>query len=111
MLHDYVDICRELVLSTIDSNRYAVFLFGSRARGNHFPHSDIDIGLWGNEEMDARTMLDLEEALENSMIPYKVDLVDFKRTDESFRKVALENIVIWNSPPAFHWPLTTTTVH
>lgn len=104
MLHDYVAICQELVLKRVDRDKYAVFLFGSRARNTHFPKSDIDVGLWGREKVDALTMLDLQDVFDESIIPYKVDLVDFSYTDESFRRVALKNIVVWNNPPAFHWP-------
>jgi len=93
--HDYLDIAKQIVLRHIDSTKYKVFLFGSRAVGNAKPKSDIDIGIWGNQRLPAVEKLTLEEELSESIVPYKIDIVDFTQVDEDFKKMALEKIIPW----------------
>jgi len=49
-------------------------LFGSRAKGNFKPESDIDVCLAGNE-LTFRTMLSIGSALNALELPQKIDLV------------------------------------
>jgi len=54
-----------------------VYLFGSRARGDERPYSDVDIALVCKEGGDISKKLTLfRELLEESHLPYKVDLVE-----------------------------------
>ncbi|MFH1320808.1 MAG: nucleotidyltransferase domain-containing protein [Bacteroidota bacterium] len=39
----YLDFTKEIVLNHIDKDKYAVFLYGSRANGKSWKHSDIDV--------------------------------------------------------------------
>jgi predicted nucleotidyltransferase len=48
-------------------------IFGSRAKGNYRPGSDIDIALVGPALTDAGQR-GLEERLEELMLPYSIDL-------------------------------------
>ena len=47
-------------------------IFGSRAKGNHRPGSDIDLTIEGDFGM--RDLLALEAAIDDLMLPYQVDL-------------------------------------
>jgi predicted nucleotidyltransferase len=49
-------------------------IFGSRAKGNFREGSDIDIALNGSTELPQR-MLRLKSDLDESALPYRVDLV------------------------------------
>lgn len=40
----------------------------------------------------------IEDELEESIIPYTVDLIDFKNVTADFKKIALEDIIVWNRP-------------
>jgi predicted nucleotidyltransferase len=51
-------------------------LYGSRAKGNHKPGSDIDLTLFG-EELDERVMSRLYWALDDLLLPYEMDLSNF----------------------------------
>jgi len=54
-----------------------VYLFGSRARGDNSPFSDVDVAV--DSELDLRRELTLlREILEESSLPYKVDLVELR---------------------------------
>jgi predicted nucleotidyltransferase len=48
-------------------------LYGSRAKGNYRPGSDIDLTLKGNE-LSHQDLLDIELALDDLLLPYKIDL-------------------------------------
>lgn len=71
-----------------------IFLFGSRAVGNYSRNSDIDIGVMA-EHIDQGVIIKLKEIIEESFVPFKVDIVDFSRVDDMFRKEALRRTVQW----------------
>ena len=75
---------------------YKVFLFGSRACGNARHYSDIDIGVIGNAKLSSIIKAEIEMELEESIVPYKVDIVDFYAVSAEFKKYALEKIIQWN---------------
>ena len=96
MTFDYIDIVKQIVLKHIPKDNFAVFLFGSRAVGNAKPLSDIDI--LGPKPLPTIIKADLESDLEESIVPYKIDLIDFYQVDKDFKKEALNTIQIWNCP-------------
>lgn len=69
---------------------YDVFLFGSRGTGTATRFSDYDIGIRGKSPLPPLVKAQIEEALEESDIPYSVELVDFFFLPERFKHVALE---------------------
>jgi predicted nucleotidyltransferase len=50
-----------------------VILYGSRAKGNFKPGSDIDLCLEG-EGLSTPTLLKIDTALDDLLLPYKIDL-------------------------------------
>ena len=90
-----VELVKQIVLNHIDTNQYKVFLFGSRACGNAKKYSDIDVGILGNQKFSVIKKFDIENAIDESIVPYKVDLVDFFGVDNKFKSEALKKIVIW----------------
>ncbi|MFH1408237.1 MAG: nucleotidyltransferase domain-containing protein [Patescibacteria group bacterium] len=74
---------------------FKVFLFGSRASANARKWSDFDVGIEGKKPVDFKVLGLINEELENTNIPYKVDVVDFSRVSTSFKKTALERSKIW----------------
>lgn len=93
---DYLSITREIVLKHIDSSHFRVFLFGSRACGNARSNSDIDVGFLGDKPLGSDIIAEIEFELDESIVPFQVDLVDFSRVDNNFRKMAMKKIVEWN---------------
>lgn len=53
----------------------AVKLFGSRAKGTHAPHSDIDLAIWG--VVDALKAESLAAGLDELPLPYHYDVQPF----------------------------------
>lgn len=66
---------------------FKVWAFGSRVTGTHKPFSDLDLALVGDEPLAIETRAALVEALSNSSLPYKVDLVDWASTTDSFKEI------------------------
>jgi len=74
-----------------------IYLFGSRATDQYHDVSDFDIGVLASEEI-GRELSIARELLENSNIPFTVDLVDLSATSEEFATlVQQEGILLWES--------------
>jgi predicted nucleotidyltransferase len=63
-------------------------LFGSRADGTAHERSDIDIGIEGPQPVPQATLASIQEELEEAPTLYTIDVVDFRRVSEKFRRVA-----------------------
>jgi predicted nucleotidyltransferase len=75
----------------------AVYLFGSRATGTNNPVSDFDIAIETADDISGELSL-AREHLEESNIPYIVDLVDLQATSSEFAsKVQQEGFVLWRN--------------
>ncbi len=61
------------------------FAFGSRVDGSARRYSDLDVALVWDRPLDLDTMATLAEALSESDLPFKVDLVDAALLDPVFR--------------------------
>lgn len=72
-----------------------IFLFGSRAVKEQSKSSDIDIGVMSGK-LDRKMIIKIKEIIDESFVPFKVDIVDFSKVDENFKKEALRKIVQWN---------------
>jgi uncharacterized protein len=61
----YINIAKGLVLKHVDKDKYAVFIFGSRAEGTNLSNSDIDIGFLGNDPISTRILSKINKNLRN----------------------------------------------
>lgn len=55
-------------------------LYGSRAKGSYRPGSDIDLTLIG-DELSYQELLNIELALDDLLLPYKIDLSLHRQLD------------------------------
>lgn len=83
---------KKIIFQSLNPKDYQVFVFGSRANRKAKKFSDYDIGIWGKKQTPAHIISEIKENLEESDLPYKVDIVDFSLTTEDFRKIALSKI-------------------
>ena len=70
---------RQMVLDALDGHEAEVWLFGSCARDEVMQHSDIDVAILPRGDLPEDFFSTLSEAIEDSPIPYDVDLVDLRR--------------------------------
>jgi len=72
-----------------------VYLFGSWASGAQRPTSDIDVAIESAEPLPRALLASLREALEESTIPNRVDVVDLAETDAAFRDRVRRDGIRW----------------
>ena len=84
---------RETVKKHLPDADYKIFVFGSRATGDNRRFSDVDLGILGPKIIPGHVLVKIQEELENSRIPYKIEVVDFQRVSSQFRDLALKKVV------------------
>jgi uncharacterized protein len=76
-----IEQLRRMVLAALGERGATVWLFGSCARGESRRHSDIDVAILPRDPLPASFFGALEADIEESTIPYDVDLVDLRHAD------------------------------
>lgn len=66
-------------------------IYGSRAKGNYKPGSDIDLTLFG-DDLDLRILGEIAARLDESPIPYQVDLSIFNQLDHDGLRAHIERV-------------------
>ena len=79
-----------------------VLAFGSRATWTAKDYSDLDLAVMGEEPLSLRTASALDEALGDSDLPFKVDVVDWARIDDAFRSIIRRHGVAVQTPAVEH---------
>jgi len=64
-----------------------VWAFGSRTTGEARRYSDLDLALLGDETVDFAVLGRLREALSESDLTIKVDMIDLREVDPGFRRI------------------------
>jgi predicted nucleotidyltransferase len=64
-----------------------VWAFGSRAHGNGKRWSDLDLALMSDTPISPATMMMIKLDLSESDLPWRVDVLDWARADDSFKRI------------------------
>ena len=88
---------RRIVLDALSEKNAQVYLFGSWARGEATRLSDIDVAIDPHIPLPRGTLARLRERLEESYVPYHVDVVDLTRTAPEFRHRVLAEGMLWSA--------------
>ena len=64
-----------------------VLAFGSRATWTAKDYSDLDLAIMGEEPLSLRASSAVDEALVESDLPFRVDIVEWARIDDGFRRI------------------------
>jgi len=83
---------KDIVFRFLSPEEYQIFIFGSRATGKAEKYSDYDVGILGKKSLSSKSKFLIEEKLEESDLPYKVEIVDFSLVSPDFKRVALAKI-------------------
>lgn len=70
-----------------------IHLFGSRARRDARWNSDFDI--WIDSDIDLMTLQKIEEDIENSFVPFNVDIVTTRQLKGKFGEQVRKDAVKW----------------
>lgn len=87
------ELLEELLVKPLNKMGAKVWIFGSRARGDQKKFSDIDILFESSHEISLGQLSQLREALEESDLPYKVDIVNVHDLADSYRNNVLKDRV------------------
>jgi uncharacterized protein len=90
-----IEELRRMVLDALGGHDAAVWLFGSCARGDVRQHSDIDIAILPRDELPLGFFGELQADIEESTIPYDVDLVDLSYADHALLDEVRREGVPW----------------
>ena len=78
-----------------------VWAFGSRTKGTAKAFSDLDLAIITDQPLSLEVSASLRDAFSESELPWKVDLVDWASTSESFRKIIMrDKVVVCDGMPA-----------
>jgi predicted nucleotidyltransferase len=88
---------RRMVLDALGAHDAAVWLFGSCARGEVRQHSDIDIAILPRDELPLGFFGELQADIEDSKIPYDVDLVDLTHADSALVDAVRREGIPWRN--------------
>lgn len=73
---------------------HEVWAFGSRATSRAKTYSDLDLAVITHEPMGLAVSAALADDFSESDLPFKVDVVDWATTSESFRKIIERDRVV-----------------
>lgn len=98
-----IDICPDhwvIVRGILQKNvpEYEVWAFGSRAKWKAKPYSDLDLAIISDKPLSLTVRAALTDDFSESDLPWKVDVVDWATTSESFRQIINRDKVVLQSP-------------
>ena len=82
--NDHAAIVRRILRQYLPAGARA-FVFGSRAHGTARQYSDLDLALQWDRPLGLDIISQIAEALSESDLPYKVDIVDLALVEPAFR--------------------------
>jgi uncharacterized protein len=89
---DHARIVRSILQTHLPKGARAS-VFGSRARGGARQYSDLDLAFEWDRPLGLDLLGRIAEALSESDLPYKVDIVDLLTTDPAFRARIAEECI------------------
>lgn len=82
---DHWAIVRDILQEHVP--QFDVWAFGSRAKWTAKEYSDLDLAVITDQPLNLKVSAALADDFSDSDLPWKVDIVDWAATDESFRKI------------------------
>lgn len=74
-----------------------IYLFGSRARGDHRPTSDIDIALDAGRKLSFLEIARARNVLETLNLAQTIDVVDVQSVPDYLKATILKEGIAWNN--------------
>jgi predicted nucleotidyltransferase len=93
---EHAAILRGVLLAHLPPGARA-YVFGSRAHGGARTYSDLDLALEWDRPLGLDVIGEIAEALSESDLPYKVDIVDLSIVDPAFRARIAADCIAFNT--------------
>lgn len=84
----------KIIHSILSKYPYQFYAYGSRVRNQAQPYSDLDLCFY--EEIPWNVLSHIQENLEESDLPFKVDLVAWKWMSPEFQKLISKDLIAIN---------------
>lgn len=91
----WLESVRVIVAQRLGGLPVTVWLFGSRARGDHRGASDIDLAIDVHGPIPEGALVELRAALEESSVPLFCDVIDLRTATPEFRTRILSEGQPW----------------
>ena len=93
---DFLDTLKRLLAEIVPDCE--VRIFGSRYNWTATDASDLDLALVGPGKLHWKTLTRLKAALEESSLPYRVDVLDWRAISPEFQKVIEQGYEVIQKP-------------
>ena len=94
-MNPYLSQLHSILQNHLQGHPSRVYLFGSMATGKFRDGSDCDVGIEPLRELPAGLLASLRERLEESTIPFPVDVVDLSSTSAAFHEQVKKDGRLW----------------
>ena len=95
-LHPQELECIKAIFQNIIPDR-EVWAFGSRTSAHYKPFSDLDVVVMGENALPVEKLADLHNALSESDLTFKVDVVVWSELTENFKNIIENHYVVIQS--------------
>lgn len=79
----------EILKNILKNYNYTFYMFGSRITDRAKKLSDVD--LFYKDNIPQNIILKMEEDFEESDLPYKVDIIDYNKSEDYFKDIMDKN--------------------
>ncbi len=86
----YIVFIKNIILKYLPESR--IYIFGSRATGHARKYSDVDVAV-EDISMTDKIQMQIEIELENSTLPYEVDVIDLNNISERFKSQIVDDLI------------------
>jgi hypothetical protein len=87
----YLQMVKNKINKFNQNKNLKFFIFGSSLIKEHF--GDLDLGVIG--KVENKELIKLKEEFTNSTLPYFVDIINFNKVSNEFKKNIFNNKILW----------------
>jgi predicted nucleotidyltransferase len=91
----YLEHVKQIVPAAVADREAQVYPFGSFASRSERQSSDINVAIDAGESLLAGVMANLADELEESTVPFEVDLIDLSTVSGDFRNNFIQEGLPW----------------
>jgi predicted nucleotidyltransferase len=92
----HLQAVRRILLKRLQRYNASIYLFGSMARGEFRKTSDIDVAVLSTGGLPDGVLSEIREEFENSIVPYRVELIDLAKASPGFAAHVKRVGIPWN---------------
>jgi predicted nucleotidyltransferase len=85
-------IIHEILTRYLNSD-YTIWVFGSRVKNQTKYNSDLDLAVEYKNKIDIKLLRKIKRELEESKLPFKVDILDLNATSEEFNALIKKDMI------------------